>query len=199
VSLNGGAIAQDWLDLDAERAASNFDQRHLLTVQAQFTSGVGIGGGALATGMRGSLLKGWTVTSQLTTGSGLPLTPVVLTSVPGTGVVGTMRADRVSGVDAVSPGAYANPAAYVLPAAGHWGNAGRNSIRGPAQFSMHASLGRSFLWGDRFTLDWRFDATNVLNRVTFANVNTIVGSPQFGLPIQANTMRKLQSSLRWRF
>jgi len=199
VSLGGVAIAQDWLDLDAERSASNFDQRHLLTAQLQFTSGVGIGGGALATGMRGSLLKGWTVTSQLTTGSGLPLTPVVLTSVPGTGVVGTLRADRVSGVDAVSPGAYANPAAYVLPAAGRWGNAGRNSIRGPAQFSMNASLGRSFLWGDRFTLDWRFDATNVLNRVTFANVNTIVGSPQFGLPIQANTMRKLQSSLRWRF
>jgi hypothetical protein len=199
VTLSGTAIAQDWLDLDAERAASNFDQRHLLTAQVQFTSGVGIGGGALATGMRGSLLKGWTVTSQLTTGSGLPLTPVVLTSVPGTGVVGTMRADRVSGVDAVPAGAYANPAAYVLPAAGRWGNAGRNSIRGPAQFSMNASLGRSFLWGDRFTLDWRFDATNVLNRVTFANVNTIVGSPQFGLPIQANTMRKLQSSLRWRF
>jgi hypothetical protein len=199
VSLTGGAIAQDWLDLEAERAASNFDQRHLLTAQVQFTSGVGIGGGALATGMRGSLLKGWTVTSQLTTGSVLPLTPVVLTSVPGTGVVGTVRADHVSAADAVLPGAYANPAAYVVPAAGRWGNAGRNSIRGPAQFSMNASLGRSFLWGDRFTLDWRFDATNVLNRVTFANVNTIVGSPQFGLPVQANTMRKLQSSLRWRF
>ena len=64
---------------------------------------------------------------------------------------------------------------------------------------MNASLGRSFLWGDRYTFDWRFDATNVLNRVTFANVNTIVGSPQFGLPLQANTMRKLQTSLRWRF
>ncbi len=200
VSLNGVAIAQDWLDLGAERAASNFDQRHLLTAQLQITSGVGIGGGALATGVRGSLLKGWTVTSQLNAGSGLPLTPSVLTSVPGTGVVGSVRADYLPAADAtVVPGAYANPAAFAAPAAGRWGNAGRNSIRGPAQFSMNASLGRSFLWGDRFTLDWRFDATNVLNRVTFSNVNTIVGSPQFGLPIQANTMRKLQSSLRWRF
>ena len=170
-----------------------------MTAQLQLTSGVGIGGGALATGVRGSLLKGWTVTSQLTAGSGLPLTPIVLTSVPGTGVVGTVRADYLPAADAAMPGAYANPAAFAAPGAGRWGNAGRNSIRGPAQFSMNASLGRSFLWGDRFTLDWRFDATNVLNRVTFSNVNAIVGSPQFGLPIQANTMRKLQSSLRWRF
>jgi hypothetical protein len=199
VSVGGAAIAQDWLDLDAERAASSFDQRHLLTAQVQFTSGVGLGGGALTPGVRGSLLKGWTMTTQLTTGSGLPLTPIVLTSVPGTGVVGTMRADYRAEADTPLDGAYANPAAYSVPTSGRWGNARRNSIRGPAQFSLNASLGRSFLWGDRFTLDWRFDATNVLNRVTFANVNTIVGSPQFGLPVQANMMRKLQSSLRWRF
>jgi trimeric autotransporter adhesin len=198
-SLNGAAIVQDWLDPDAERAPSSFDQRHLVTAQAQYTSGVGVGGGALAGGVPGSLLKGWTVTSQLTVGSGLPLTPIVLTSVPGTGVTGTLRADYHPADDVPLDGYYANPAAFSIPAAGRWGNAGRNSIRGPMQFSMNASLGRSFLWGDRFTFDWRFDATNVLNRVTFSNVNTIVGSPQFGLPLQANTMRKLQSSLRWRF
>ena len=32
----------------------------------------------------------------------------------------------------------------------------------------------------------------MLNRVTYAGVNTIVGSPQFGLPNRANQMRKLQ-------
>jgi hypothetical protein len=39
----------------------------------------------------------------------------------------------------------------------------------------------------------------VLNRVTYSSVNTIVGSPQFGLPDRANSMRKVQSSLRLRF
>ena len=198
-SLNGTAIVQDWLDPDAERAPSSFDQRHLVTAQVQYTSGVGVGGGALVGGVPGSLLKGWTVTTQLTVGSGLPLTPIVLTSVPGTGVIGTLRGDHHAADDVGLAGYYSNPAAFSTPPAGRWGNAGRNSIRGPAQFSMNASLGRSFLWGDRFSFDWRFDATNVLNRVTFTNVNTIVGSPQFGLPLQANTMRKLQSSLRWRF
>jgi hypothetical protein len=198
VSLNGASIAQDWLHLDADRAPSNFDQRHLLTAQFQYTSGMGINGGALAGGARGSLLKGWTATSQLTAGSGLPLTPIYLTSVPGTGVTGTIRADVTGTAAAPAPGYYANPATFAAPD-GHWGTAGRNSIRGPAQFGLNASVGRSFLWGQRFTLDWRIDATNVLNHVTYTGVNTIVGSPQFGLPIQANAMRKLQSSLRVRF
>ena len=40
-------IAQDWLDLDAEHAPSNFDQRHQVTAQVQYTTGAGITGGTL--------------------------------------------------------------------------------------------------------------------------------------------------------
>ena len=198
-TLSGAAIAQDWLNLEAERGPSNFDQRHLVTAQFQYTTGVGMGGGALVDGAKGTLLKGWTVTSQLTVGSGLPLTPVYLTSVAGTGVTGTIRADLTGIADVASDGVYANPAAFAPPAPGHWGSAGRNSIRGPAQFALNTGVGRSFLWGNRLTLDWRLDATNVINHVTFAGVNTLVGSPQFGLASQANPMRKVQSSLRVRF
>ena len=101
--------------------------------------------------------------------------------------------------DARPAGFYANPAAYSVPAVGQWGTAGRNSIIGPAQFGLNAGLTRTFPWGSRISLDWRIDATNVLNRVTYSSVNTIVGSPQFGLPNRANTMRKVQTSLRLRF
>jgi trimeric autotransporter adhesin len=200
VRLDGAAIAQNWRDLEAEQGPSNFDQRHLLTAQFQYTTGVGVSGGGLLDGMRGTLFNGWTVTGQLTAGTGVPLTPVYLTSVAGTGVTGTLRPNvSASLVDSVPDGFFVNPAAYSAPAQGDWGNAGRNSITGPHQFSFDAGLGRSFLWGDRLTLDWRFNATNVLNRVTYANVNTVVGSPQFGLPTLANPMRKIQSSLRVRF
>ena len=85
-------------------------------------------------------------------------------------------------IDPVAPGFYLNPAAFAAPAPGQWGNAGRNSITGPAQFGLNTGLARTFTWGDRLNLDWRIDATNVLNRVTYAGVNTMVGSPQFGLP-----------------
>ena len=102
-------------------------------------------------------------------------------------------------VDAAPDGYYVNPAACAAPAAGEWGNAARNSIRGPAPFSLNASVTRTFTLSGRWTLDWRTEATNVLNRVTYASLNTIVGSPQFGLPNRANAMRKLLSSLRVRF
>ena len=53
-------IAQNWLDLSAERGLSNFDQRHLLAFQMQYTTGQGIGGGTLLSGWRGALFKEWT-------------------------------------------------------------------------------------------------------------------------------------------
>jgi hypothetical protein len=80
-----------------------------------------------------------------------------------------------------------------------WGNAGRNSITGPSQFNLNAGIRRTFPWGDRMNLEWGLDAVNVLNRVTYAGVNMLVGSPQFGLPNSPNTMRKIQSVLRVRF
>jgi hypothetical protein len=200
VSAMGTSIAQDWRDLDAERAPSPFDQRHLVTASFEYTTGVGAAGGGLLTGWRGALVKGWVFAGRLTAGSGLPITPLYLTSVPGTGITGTIRASVVgTGAGAVPSGYFLDPTHYAPPAPGEWGTAGRNSARGPAQFSFDASVGRSFTVGDRRTIDWRLDATNVLNRVTYADVNTLVGSPLFGLPNRANAMRTLRMTLRWSF
>ena len=199
-ALTGASVAQDWRDVEAEYGRSAFDQRHQLVAQAQYTTGAGLTGGTLVDGLKGKLFKDWTVVTQITAGSGLPLTPVFLTAVPGTGVSGTVRASLTgTALDAVPSGYYLSPAAYTAPAAGEWGSAARNSISGPHQFGVNAALGRTFRWGNRLNLDWRFDATNLFNQVTFASVNTFVGSPQFGLPNRANQMRRLQSSLRVRF
>jgi hypothetical protein len=96
-------------------------------------------------------------------------------------------------------GYYLNPAAYTTPPPGEWGNAGRNSGRGPAQFTLNAGITRTFPWGSRMNLDYRIDATNVLNRVTYSGVNTLIGNSQFGLPNATNQMRKITTSLRLRF
>jgi hypothetical protein len=111
----------------------------------------------------------------------------------------SVRASATGAPGGAPDGYYLNPAAYTAPAAGQWGTAGRNSITGPGQFALDAGIGRTFLWGDRLNLDWRVNATNVLNRVTYAAVNTFVGSPQLGLPTTANPMRKIQGTLRLRF
>jgi hypothetical protein len=202
VSANQGgtSIAQNWLDLEAERAPSNFDQRHQVVAQAQYTSGVGLGGGALLSGWRGALFKEWTFASNLTIGSGTPQTPVYFAAVGGTGVTGTLRPNLTGApVDDAPPGFFVNPAAFSAPAAGEWGNAGRNSITGPAQFTLNASLGRSFPWRDRYNIDLRVDATNVLNRVTYRSWNTTISNAQFGLPNRVDPMRSIQTTLRLRF
>ncbi|WP_051670762.1 carboxypeptidase regulatory-like domain-containing protein [Bryobacter aggregatus] len=195
----GSLIAQNWLDLGAERAKSNFDQRHLFNLTGQYTSGMGKSG--LMSGWRGRLLKEWTLGQQLIVGSGLPLTPVYFRAVQGTGVTGSIRPDYTGAdVSAAPSGLFLNPAAYVAPAPGRWGNAGRNSITGPSQFSWNASLGRTFrLRGDRISLDGRMDATNLLNHPVFPSWNTITTSSQFGLPNPANPMRSIQTTMRLRF
>src|SRR5207249_1919531 len=90
----GPAIAQNWLDLSAERARSSFDQRHQFSVQTQYTTGVGVRGGALLGGWKGALFKEWTVASQLNVGSGLPQTPIYFAAVRGTGVTGNLRSEE---------------------------------------------------------------------------------------------------------
>jgi hypothetical protein len=199
------AIAQNWLNLRAERSLSSFDQRHLLNLQAQYTTGQGEGGGDLMTGWRGRLLKEWTVVSQLSYGAGMPESPNYLTAVPGTGFTGTIRPSLTgasiysSKNGAASSGLHLNPAAYTAPALGQWGTAGRNSIIGPGQFSLDSSLERTFRLSTKFNLSARVDATNLLNHAVFSGWITTVNSVQFGLPAAANPMRSLQTTLRLRF
>lgn len=197
---SAGSIAQNWLDLAAERGPSTFDQRHLLNAQLQYTTGMGLAGGTLLTGWKGTLLKGWTFLTQVTAGSGLPETPVFFVAVPGTGVTGTIRPDATGAPLSAAPGGlFLNPAAYTGPAPGQWGNAGRNSIVGPAMFTLNGSIGRSFPLENRYTLDLRVDSTNLMNKVTFTSWNTVVNSAQFGLPSAANAMRNMLLSLNLRF
>jgi hypothetical protein len=193
-------IAQNWLNLSGERGLSSFDQRHLLNLQMQYSTGAGIGGGTLLSGWRGTLFKEWTVATQITAGSGLPLTPLFFAAVPGTGITGTYRPDYTGTplYSAALPGLFLNPAAVRMPAAGQWGDAGRDSITGPDQFTLNASLARTFRLRDRLNMDLRLDSTNALNHVTYQSWNTTV-NPQFGLPTAANPMRTVQLYLRVRF
>jgi Carboxypeptidase regulatory-like domain len=195
-----GTIAQNWRNLAAERSLSPFDQRNLLNARLQYTTGMGLGGGTLMSGWRGTLFKEWTFLTEITLGSGFPETPVYLAPVPGTGVTGSIRPDYTGAPLYAAPaGSDLNPAALEPAPAGQWGNAGRYSIIGPAQFSLDASMGRTFQVRGAWKLDLRVDSTNVLNHVNFTNWNTTVNSAQFGLPAAASAMRSMQATLRLRF
>jgi hypothetical protein len=166
----------------------------------QYTTGMGLHGGTLVSGWRGVLFKQWTVQTQLTAATGLPLTPVYPVPVSGTGITGPVRPEYTgASLYAAPPGRALNPAALASPPPGQWGDAGRNSINGPAQFSLNGSLGRTFQMSDRISLDLRVDATNFLNHVTFPSWNTTYNNLQFGVPTVADAMRSLQTTVRMRF
>jgi len=189
-------IAQNWLDLSAERGLSSFDQRHQFQADFQYSTGVGVHGGALLSGWRGAILKGWTFLSTINYASGVPLTPIYPLPVNRTGVSGTVRADYTGQpVYDAPPGLFLNSAAYVAPPAGQWGNAGRNSIIGPNQFTMTGTLQRTFI--EKF--DFRLDSANILNHPTFTAWNTSVGNRLFGTANPPKGMRALQLTFRWRF
>ena len=64
---------------------------------------------------------------------------------------------------------------------------------------MSASLARTFRFTDRINADFRTDAQNQLNNVTFPSWSTVITSAQFGLPATANPMRSVSTNLRVRF
>jgi hypothetical protein len=196
----GNYVAQNWLDRRAERGLSSFDQRHVLTAQGQFTTGMLSSFGGFWDSWRGSILKEWTVLAQMSVGTGMPLTPVILAPVNGTGMTGSLRPD-VTGASLYldNSAGFLNPEAFTRPAPGQWGNAPRSSITGPAQFSLNASITRTFRFSERVSMDLRVEATNVLNHVSYPNWNTTVNSVQYGFPTRANGMRTVQPSMRVRF
>ena len=58
---------------------------------------------------------------------------------------------------------------------------------------------RTFRPNSHFYLDARVDATNMLNHGVFIGWITTVNNTQFGLPMAANPMRSLETTLRVRF
>jgi hypothetical protein len=193
-------IAQNWLDLSAERGLSPFDQRHLVNFQMQYTTGVGIRGGTLLDGWRGTVLKEWTITTNVTAGSGKPQTPSYFGATTGTGCTSCLRGEYTGAPLYDAPaGLFLNPLAYTAPPPGQWGNAGRDSIIGPDQFSLNAQMARTFRYKDRYNMDILVNATNALNHVNYTGWITQVNSLSFGEPANASGMRAVQATLRVRF
>jgi hypothetical protein len=197
----GTPVAQNWLDLAAERGLSSFDARHNLNVQFQYSSGMGTRGGTLMNGWKGVLLKDWNMGGDISLRSGRPFTATVggnRSQVGGTAVSNTVRANA-TGLPIEAEGLLFNTAAFAAPLSGQWGNAGRNTIAGPTTFSLNGSVGRIFRIGERRSVDLQLQGQNILNHVTITNWGTVLGSNNYGLATGAAGMRKLTINLRFRF
>jgi TonB-dependent receptor-like protein len=201
---NGGTVvAQNPFDLSAERGLSSFDQRHSLDASFILTSPFGGGPAAVhLEGLSRRLLEDWTLSGGVTLHSGTPFTAQVRgnrSDNGGTGVVGSGRADA-SGVPVDAGSGFFDREAFTVPPSGRYGDAGRNTIPGPNLFSLNLAFGRSFpLWSDRRSAEFRVEASNALNSVSFTGIGTTVNASDYGRPTAAASMRKVTAQLRLRF
>ncbi|HTM47628.1 MAG TPA: carboxypeptidase-like regulatory domain-containing protein [Bryobacteraceae bacterium] len=205
-SIGGGGttVVQNDLDFHAERGVSSFNRPHVLSVNYMLASPAGKGAFLSSNSRAGKLLQDWTLSGGVIARSGSPFTARVLgnqSNTGGTGAVGSGRADSTGlPLDPTVSGQYFNLAAFSIPKAGTYGNAGRNTILGPANFSLNLSLSRSFRLGDdRRRLETRVEATNFTNHPGIAGLNTIVNASNFGLPESTQGMRTLSATMRFRF
>ncbi len=202
--MGGSGLAQNWQDLNAEKATSALVPKAQINGNWQYSSGQGKAGGTLLKGWKGAAIKDWTFTNGFTWRAGTPLTPTVggsLATVTGTGITGTVRANA-TGLSIDAPSGSSQPfnlGAFAVPVSGHWGNAGRNTIIGPNIWGLNASLGRVFRLGERRSVDLRFDATNFINHVVVNGWSTVVNAYNYGLPTGTQPMRSMTANLRFRF
>jgi hypothetical protein len=200
----GNTVAQNWLDLAAERGLSSFDRRHSFDLNWVLTSQVGTAGSRFAAdSWITRLSRDWELSGALTARTGTPLTARALgnsaVALAQTGGLGSSRAEA-TGLNLSSSGDFFNLAAFTVPPPGEFGNAGRNTITGPGLFAVNLAIGRTFQLDEaRRRLEFRVEANNVFNNVTFTNINTVVNATNYGLPISAASMRIMYALVRFRF
>ena len=93
-----------------------------------------------------------------------------------------------------------NTDAYALQPLGSFGNAGRNTFAGPGIRNVDASIIRNFRLPASKTLQFRFEAFNVLNNPIWNDPNTTLTSPLYGtINTTRRPMREVQIGLKFVF
>jgi hypothetical protein len=198
----GNTVAQNWLDISAERGLSSFDVRHQLSANFVWTSPVGGAGSSISPDSKaGKLLKDWQLSGQLTAQTGNPLTARVLGNaqqLAQTGGVGRGRAEATA-EPLDSSSTFFNLNAFTTPPVGFYGNAGRNTIPGPGLVNLNLAFARSFNLSERKRIEFRVESNNVLNHVNYTSYYTVVNAVTYGLPSAAGSMRTLDTVVSFRF
>ena len=76
---------------------------------------------------------------------------------------------------------------------GTFGNASRNMIIGPGSRLLNAQFSRDLRLGGTRALTLQVNASNLLNMVNYAAIDTVVNSPTFGQVLSVRPMRSMQA------
>ncbi len=192
-------------NLAANRASSNFDMRHNLSISyvygLPFFKGSGfthaaLGGWQLSgitvaqTGTPFSVTNGFAQTDNAGVGNGT-----------GTG----SRADIVSSPfttptpDGLRGPLYYNPAAYVAPQGLTFGNVGRNTLNLPHHVNFDFGVFKKFPINEKTGFDFRWENYNLFNHTEYNGINSSVGVSNFMHLNSTHDPRRMQFGLRFYF
>jgi hypothetical protein len=204
------ASVQNIRDIAAEYGDAGFDRRHVFTGSYVYT----LPFHESQRGVAGHLLGGWELSGIIYVQSGLPLTVSGIKSgidPAGLGLFGlsssssAARPDQIGDPNRGAPHAldrWFNTSVFADPPAQgiRPGNARRNSIRGAGAARWDASLLKTTRIGEQVTLQFRAEASNVLNHANFDQVITSFGDTHnFGKVRTARDPRIIQLGLKLSF
>lgn len=190
-------------------ARNDFDRTHTFVQSFVYDLPFGRGKRLVSSGLAGTLLGGWRVSTFMTIMSGLPLYfSANATSLLAPG--NTQTPNLVAPVQILHGVGLGNPwfstASFAAPGAATFGNVGRNYLSGPNFFDLDASLSKSTRLTERFNLDLRLEAFGVTNTPQFffttgngTAAGLTLGSSSFGQITQAAGGRQLQIGAKLTF
>jgi hypothetical protein len=178
---------QDFRNLRAERARSDFDATHRFVLSGVYLLPF------RAEGALKRVVEGWSLAPIVNLQSGNPFSPIIPLLADGSGsLLAFDRPDLVPGqsirLDNPTPEAFFNKNAFVRHPRG-FGNAGRNIIEGPGFQDIDLSLSKTTLITETVNIQFRAEAFNLLNHPNFAQPNQTVTSADFGRITATRTAR----------
>jgi hypothetical protein len=193
---------------------SDIDVRNSLSLNSVYELPIGPGKRFLnASGVAGKLLGGWELSGIMAAASGRPIDILVDRNSADMldGNTRNQRPDLVPGVS-IYPAHqtidnWFNPAAFAVPAAGTWGNLGRNVGRGPGYYEIDTALEKKASITERLAVKFEVQAFNLLNHPIYGDPASDISASSFGvISTQLNsgatgtgTSRRIQFMLRLEF
>ena len=208
---NAPGLLSNFFDLRADRGRATYDNRNVAVIDGAYNLPFGRGkrffGGS--GGVRGAIASGWTVDSIVTLQSGFPFTPQLSynpsNNLDSRNPVRPFVNPAFTGpVILGTPKQWFNPAAFIAPppGSGFYGDLGRNTLTGPGLATWDFAVLKDTRIRERFTLQFRAELFNLLNRANFNTPNTIVFTPAGVSPTAgaitstSTTSRQIQFGLK---
>jgi hypothetical protein len=203
---DSSGVAQNARNLREERALSDFDVAHRWVLSYVYDLPFGKGKRiAPSSKVADLLVSGWQMTGILTMQTGRPFTVTVGRDQSATG--GNADRPNLIGDPNVSdpgPNRWFNPAAFAIPAAGAFGNAGRNILRGDGLHNFDVGVSRFFRVTERQSFQFRAEVFNLTNHPNFffptaSLASTAVGAITRAANTGAGAQRQIQFALKYIF